>query len=514
MRLTRRDMLAGTVVLGAAAPSLAAGGIDPRQFGARFDGVSDDTAAWQAAVDHAIQTGQPVVARGGVSRLVCRPDPLTAYGNLSAQVYRAVDIRGSGLTLIGEGAEIRLVGHGRQNAVNYAFATRKNLRAGMLSNIRVRGLKFDFDPTGDPSINKRSFHLVGVRGVEISDVSMRSSGVRAGATITLQNCSSVRLSRLRFSNTTQGMNLSYVDDLVGDDWSFDNFSEAVDFDRMVHGFRLTNLRFRGRDGKCQCLDLNSCSDGVISGVQVDTVGNIATVNFKTTTAPTYGEYVSSPGFTGPPFQPSRNITIEHVSGRRVGTTRNPAFILGGEARSPSENGSPNRSIALRDVHLTACAGAVFIEQTVDFTLEDVTLDGVAAPAAGFGAIDIRSRRPGSQVSGAMRNVKVRFTGSAGAGVRAAGPSRLSLDNVEVTGPTGKAVSHFDFTNLDMNAADLSVSGAVARASGGGGGPAFRFSDNGKGAYRVNWGPGNLHLGAFGPQAVVRNGRSRQMVPAG
>ncbi|MGE5567082.1 MAG: hypothetical protein ACM3YN_13140 [Parcubacteria group bacterium] len=513
MRVTRRSVLGGAAALGATAPALAATGIDPRAFGARFDGVTDDTAAWQAAVDRAIQTGQPVVARGGVSRLVCRPDPLTTYGNTTARLYRAVDIRGSNLTLIGEGAEIRLVGFGRQNAVNYAFATKKNLRPGALSNIRVRGMKFDFDPTGDPSINKRSFHLVGVRGVEISDVSMRSSGVRAGATITLQNCSGVRMSRLRFSNTTQGMNLSYVDDVVGDDWSFDNFSEAVDFDRMVSGFKLTNLRFRGRDGRCQCLDLNSCSDGLVSGVQVDTVGNIATVNFKTTTPPTYSEYVSNPHFVGPPFQPSRNVTIEHVSGSRIGTQRSPAFVLGGEARLAAQNASPNRGVTLRDIHLTACTGAILIEQTAGFTLDDVTLDGVAPPAAGFGAIDIRSRRPGSQVSGALRNVKLRFKGAAGAGVRAAGPSRLSLENVEVTGPASAAVSHFDFANLDMNDADLSVSGAVARSSGGGGGPAFRFSDNGKGGYRVNWGAGNRHIGAFGPQAVVRTGRSRQMVPA-
>lgn len=35
--------------------------VDPRDFGAKMDGVTDDTAAWQAAID---STVQPMTSRG------------------------------------------------------------------------------------------------------------------------------------------------------------------------------------------------------------------------------------------------------------------------------------------------------------------------------------------------------------------------------------------------------------------------------------------------------------------
>ena len=81
----------------ALAALLGGSGLDVRAFGAKFDGVSDDSAALQRAVDTAHQQRQPLLLPGGVAIL-----------NLP------LDLRGRNVTIIGAGITATLLRAGRR----------------------------------------------------------------------------------------------------------------------------------------------------------------------------------------------------------------------------------------------------------------------------------------------------------------------------------------------------------------------------------------------------------------
>ncbi len=102
-------MLAVPAAAGTAAAGTAGGGpaaaVDVRDFGARGDGVADDTQALQAAIDHALALGMPCTLPAGVFRTTA---PLLV-GN-SADVVQGFCLSGAGKTIGNErgGTRIRL----------------------------------------------------------------------------------------------------------------------------------------------------------------------------------------------------------------------------------------------------------------------------------------------------------------------------------------------------------------------------------------------------------------------
>jgi hypothetical protein len=498
---------------GAAFAAPRATGVDPRDFGAAFDGRSDDTAAWQAAIDHASARGLPVrPRRPGSSVLVCRRTPRGTYGNNPGTlVYQAVDINRSDLSVDLGGTRLRLIGRGSANAVNYAFGTAKNLRAGSLRNFRFGNGEIDFDPTGDSSINKRALYLVGVDDIEISDLLLTSSGRRAGATITLQNCRRVHVRNLRGINVTQGMNLSYVEDVSFDTLQFDNFSEAIDCDRRVIRLIARNLTFANGGPNNQCLDLNSVEDVLISGVTATNVGNIALVNYKTTTPRTYSEYVGNAPVTR--FSPSKNVTIERVRGDRICWPKSTSipFFLGNDQRSPREGLYPLENIALRDVRLTNCPSYIPVELVRNAGIEDLYFSGARNPSPAMGCIDIRGDQFGT--SATLHNVRLVMAPGSTCGVRSNSPSYLKLSSVSVTGHSSPTTVFFDFTALDGNGARVTLEGTSASASSGAGAIAYRFGDSGRATknYSISLGQDVRELGKFGKRLVLNGLTGRHMI---
>lgn len=81
--------------------------VDVKQYGAVGDGVADDTAAIQAAINAA----QHVHFSQGRYKVTASATAMV-YGNTTIPIYRALDINKSGLRLTGEGAVIE---QGRQS---------------------------------------------------------------------------------------------------------------------------------------------------------------------------------------------------------------------------------------------------------------------------------------------------------------------------------------------------------------------------------------------------------------
>lgn len=481
-----------------------------RDFGAVGDGVADDTDAVQAMKD---ALGYIHFTRG-TYKLVAKPVSPYTYGNFPATpVYRAVDIDGSNVSITAdEGALIKFIGHEDTSAVevNYAFATAKNMTLGAITNLKIKGLRFDFDPTGDSSSNKRSFSIIGCHGVFIDDVELMSSGPRAGATITLQNCLTVRLSRLRFLNTTQGINCSFVDDIVGSMLQFDNFSEAIDFDRKCNWVNLSKLSFRNGGPTNQCIDINSCTNVHILGVGVYNVGNIAIVNYKTTTPGTYADYVNNVAVTS--YSPSKNVTIEGVSGDTAGATGGQtSFTIGGDQLQADESPTPNEDITLRDVKLTNTAGFIWVELARNVLLDDIRITGLNSGVGTIGAIDIRADFTGYAPSVSLRRVHLTLSASALCGIRAAQPGTLNFDDVVVEAVGNASLFVYDFSGLNQNNPVLSFERTAAKLVSGSGGTAFKFGDAvAGGSYQIAWGDGNRIVGSF-TNTFALNGDSQKLV---
>lgn len=489
----------------------SAASVDPREFGARFDGRSDDTDAWQSAIDYAAARGLTVApGRPGTSLLVCKPVARATYGNSpETRVYQALDINRSGLTIDFGGTRLRVRGYGQSKCVNYAFGTAKNLAPGALTRLRFANGVLDFNPSGDRSINKRAFHLVGVDHVDISDLLLTSTGPRAGATITLQNCRGVKMRNIRAVNITQGMNLSYVDDVELDGLAFDNFSEAIDCDRRVRRMVARNLTFANGGPNNQCIDLNSVEDVLISGIDAKDVGNIALVNYKITTPPTYRDYVSNAAVTR--YSPSKNVTIERVRGERIcyPASSTIPFRLGNDQRQSNESSYPSENITLRHIVLRDCPSFIPIELVRNAVLEDVVFDGALNPNPDMGCIDIRGDLFGT--SATLRNVRVTMARRATRGIRSNGPASLNLEDVAVSGNSAPGAVFFEFTALDQHQARLQLQKASAIATAGSGAVAFRFGDAGTSRnYSVTLGPDVRARGAFARRFLLTGKAGRRI----
>lgn len=487
-----------------------------------FTGSLDVTDAIQAAVD----SSNAVFFPPGTYRVVCKSTSVFDYGNATNDVFRAVDINKNNLTLLGHHATIRVIGYDQAGTseINYAFSTAKNMNIGDVVNFKASGLKFDFDPTGDGSSTKRSFYFGGVEGIVLDDITLTSSGTRAGGTMTFQQCRSIRIDNFTLKNCTQGMNFSYCYDIVGSNWRFDNFSEAVDFDRVVFGMKLSNLVFRNATGG-QCLDLNSVQDVSITGINVDGVGNVAIVNYKDTTQATYADYVSNAAVGGV-FTISKNVTLQQITGRDCA-----GIQLGLDRTAGYAGGGPLDRIILRDVHLvnvTQAAGAPLrIEDVKNFVVENVYMENCTSTTnTSWGAVtaEADTTYADAHLSGTFRNVRI--NGCNLKGFRVSAPSRMVFDGVEVENfNTSNTANHgfaYDLQTLNNRDGLIYIDRTLAK-TGQNSPVAWRFTENGAGVVepQIFWGDGNrIDIAsvstpvAFGTAGMNRRIKKRVLVPIG
>lgn len=488
------------------------------------------------AVQAAFDAADTVVFPPGVYRLVCGSTSPFDYGNTSTNVYRAIDINRNNVRVIGLGATIHVKPYtGDSGGIHYAFATDKNMTVGDLTNHHFEGIKFEFDPTSDGgNFTKRALYFGGVQGVFLRDIEVTSSGVRTGGTITLQQCKTVRVSDYRLKKCTQGFNLSYIDDVVMENMQFDDFNEAVDFDRKVNGFHLRGLTFLGNNST-QAIDLNSCTNGVVEGVYATNVPQVVTVNYKATTLPTYALYVATPldadciayNQANLTFSPSKRITLRGFSGDSVGTSSQGCVNLGFDRTADFTGGGPCDDITLEDAKFTNCGG-IAIEDVTNFVLRDVTMETVSMPtSASFGAITIVAdvTYTEAETSGILENVRI--TDCSSKGIRVQSPSRIVFRNVEVDGfnTANTAGNGFAFDMQSLNGRKTYIFIDQTLAKGGSNSPvAWRFSEgSGIGSFEsdIYWGDGNRIDIATVPTAVTfsqantqKRIKKRHLVPIG
>lgn len=497
------------------------------------DGVADDTAAIQSAINAAKVNRRPVWIPPGRYVVTASSSGMT-YGNDPATpVYRALDIDGSRLHIVGHGATLLLKGIDNPSGaeVNYVFSTAKNMTKGTIDEIVVEGLRFDFNAalvTGEAGANYRSFHIVGARDVVLRDMLFRSSGARAGATITLQNCDQVEMSRLRFRNITQGMNFSFVDDVRMSDIFFDNFSEAMDFDRQVQRLVASNIQFISTGAAAgQCWDLNSVRDAVIRGVTAKNCGNVMTINYKTTTPETYAEYVA--GTIPVNYTPSARVSVSGIRIEDCGGSSTPALLVTDAAdpagssidisftdfflrNSGSIGAIPGDRIVLRDgvvqdsLALTDDTyGAIYIRKTTGSSVKaSVVIDNVLVDGCNGNALRIAEAD-----TVAIRNFEARDWGQAGSG---------GVYGMRITAPAAGDLVDMENIKLDLSSAGAglvglsvsSISGAPALAWRGGN----RISSN----VGTPVAPGNTYLSYEDvrlPTAAITSGTTKiPMVAAG
>lgn len=441
--------------------------VSVKDFGAVGDGVADDTAAIQAAINAANHVHFPA---GTYKVTVSSVSPFT-YGNTTTPVYRAIDINKSNLCITGNKAVINLFGYDNPSGdeINYVFSTAKNLTLGAISNIEISGLEFEFNPSGKSGTNYRSFHIVGCRGVVLDDLFLYSSGSRYGATITLQNCEQVQFSNIRMRNITQGMNFSYVDDVEFNNIMLDYFSEGIDFDRMVSRCTATNINFVSTFGSAsgQCWDMNSVRDSTFKNITAYNCGNVAYVNFKQTTPPTYAEYVNNTPVTV--YTPSRNVTIDGV---KVHTClpSGAVFYVGDDA--DTNPGFLTRDVTIINVDMVD-SGGFEVRMALDVTLENITcINAYPNLGAGFALFFIlKGSRVNSRASAKLRNITVKGLATSQDVIRISAAEsclmdRLHIENypldaVEISSPP--AGSHYSITNSKfLRTVDTTPTGVAAR----------------------------------------------------
>lgn len=401
--------------------------VSVKDFGAVGDGVTDDTAAIQAAIDTVNNVHFPP---GTYKVTVSNISPFT-YGNTTDPVYRAININKSNLRITGDCAVINLFGYDNPSGgeVNYAFSTAKNMTLGAISNIEIRGLEFEFNPAGKSGTTYRSLHIVGCRGVVLDDLFLYSSGSRFGATITLQNCEQVRFSNIRMRNVTQGMNFSYVDDVQFSNIMLDYFSEGIDFDRMVSRCTATNVNFTSTYGIAsgQCWDMNSVRDSTFKNITAYNCGNVAYLNFKQTTPPTYAEYINNDPVTV--FTPSRNVTID---GAKVHTC-----AQGGAAFYVGDDANTNPGVLTSDITITNVdmmdSGGFEVRMAIDVTLENITcINAYPNLTANFALFFIlQGSRTNARSSAKLRNITVKGVATSQDVIRISGAEACLMDRLHI-----------------------------------------------------------------------------------
>ena len=352
------------------------------QYGAVGDNLANDTPAFatMAGLGNTVYFIEPRTYRlvpGGTS-------PFT-YTNTLSNTYRSIPLQSSNQTFCGYGATYHQVSRpGVVLAdVQPTFCSDKNTTIGALKDLSWLGGTFDPANDGDPNSNQRFAYLNGVSGVRMSDMTGRSSASRRGYFAHIDNCEDLFIRGYRGYNMTGGVNLRYCHRVNFTDFSFYNFSEAIDLDGPLDRIVLMNGHFESLARTNQAIDVNNTSDGIIGNFSVKSLGNIITVNKKTTQPDNFTDYLSNSFVKNVPN--AERVFIKNITGEHIGTSAVPAFYYGWDWSSGSLAGigvvedQTLEGVKLKDTSY------LYIREVKNMRISDVSLEDVICPT-GIAAI--------------------------------------------------------------------------------------------------------------------------------
>ncbi|MER9079968.1 hypothetical protein [Mesorhizobium sp. M0895] len=404
------------------------------QKGARKDNTTDDGPATQAAHDLALG-GVEFLA--GTHKLVPTGTSPFTLGNQPNNIYRSVALTADNVTFSGDDAVLHGVSRPGVIAadVQPVFSTNKNLTQGTRKNIKFKGLKFDSNNDGDvTNSNQRFLYAVGVDGLKILDMEAGSSGARRGYFSHIQNSRDIQINAHYHHKMTGGFNIRYCENFVLTNFIFKDFSEAIDLDGTSKRVIIRNGIFEGIARTSQCIDINDQVDASIGDFSVYLVGNIATINYKTTTPDTYSEYVANSPVRN--FQLSKRITVSNISGSAIGDGVLPSFYIGWDWAAGNHAGAgPVSEITLDNITLDDVS-FISVLEAQDLVLRNITLQR-ALSSAGFAAVDMRSSAAnGDQLAWSGLDVRIdgmRIENAQRGAVKISVPSRALVNGLITKG---------------------------------------------------------------------------------
>ncbi|MCF6118543.1 hypothetical protein L2449_16825 [Mesorhizobium muleiense] len=357
------------------------------QKGARKNNTNDDGPATQAAHDLGVG-GVEFLA--GTHKMVPTGTSTFTLGNQPNNIYRSVALTADNVTFSGDDAVLRGVSRPGVIAddVQPIFSTNKNLTQGTRKNIKFKGLKFDSNNDGDvANSNQRFGYFVGVDGLKFEDTEAGSSGARRGYFAHIQNSRDVQINAHYHHKMTGGFNVRYCENFVLTNFVFKDFSEAIDLDGTSKRVIIRNGVFEGIARTAQCIDINDQVDASIGDFSVYLVGNIATINYKTTTPDTYSEYVANSLVRN--FQLSKRIILSNITGSAIGDGVLPSYYIGWDWSAGNHAGAgPVSEITLENINHDDVS-FISVLECQDLVLRNITLQR-ALSSVGYAAVDLRS----------------------------------------------------------------------------------------------------------------------------
>lgn len=421
-------------------------------------GQTDSAAAVEALIANP-PPHSPLTIEPGTYLVCARPFGFN-LGNTTAPLHRAVAVNRSGLHVRMHGVTWVLRGFDAPGVVdvNYVFASDKHIAPGALKDIRFEGGTFDFNPARagqQAGENFRSFHLVGVDHLKLADITLASSGARAGGTITVQNSRHVRVRRIAAYNITQAMNWRYVEDFDVGDFVFGHIGgEGIDFDSTVRRGRLWELRFNNPIGgpTGQALEMASASDIEVDDLFIRNYASGVTVLDKSTTQPAYADYVNNAPVTVQTV--SRDLRFSNVT---IEDTAPGGFAF---AVSSNTGFAPER---VSVEHLTMRrSGSIGAQPGVDLSLRDFDIRDARPPAGlAFGAIYAKAV---GAVPASIEMVDGIVDGCSGSAVTTSSTRKFLASDVELRNYAGRGFhvqTHFGETVFENTILGPSTTGQSA-----------------------------------------------------